>query len=282
MSNTLGTLTPIIKGEILNSVPNQLAMLNDFTFKGSSQAVARANAVVQVPFLSAGSTTVLNPTSYADSGTGGFLIPVTMDEVVTRFGITNAEYQNGYELADLFVENIKSHAEKIQNLVFAKITTANFGTPNVSLSSLAVGGFTLEKLQTLFGLLKGPSKVCYTNSAEFGKFTTTLNYQVDPLQGIPYAGFKKFGYTDLFNAGTKICAFGASGKNGLVIASAIPQIPAQLQAVVDETVIDIGSGLNAALRVFADPNTMSVYGVITNYFGVAVGDTTAIKVVTNV
>lgn len=282
MSNSLGVLTPIIRGELLNSVPNQLAMLSDFTFKASSNAVSRENAVIQVPFLSAGSVTVLNPTTYANSDSSGAKITVAMDEVVTRFGITNAEYQNGYQITDLFVENIKAHAAKIQDLVFAKFTTANFGAPIAALSSLPVGGFGLTQVEALFGALKGGSKVCYTNSAEYGKFTTNLNYQIDPLVGMKFKGFDKFGYTDLFNAGSKVCAIGTSGKGALVIGSAIPQIPAQLSSVIDEEIIDLGNGLKAALRIWADPNTMSVYGIITNYFGVSVGDPTAAKLVTNV
>lgn len=275
MANNFADLTPLIQASALTAVGNKLAFLSDFATDFSSEYVDFRKATVNVPVLS-GSAAVLNPTSFGGGTNGSTLAQITMSHVHVPFYISNAEYQNGYKLEQLIESNVQILADKIQELAYTPITTSNFGTA----ITVATASFTLSSLQTAWASVKGSRKVAYLDGTSFSKLLTNVTTQIDPMLGIPYAGFQKVAYSDAYTgAGTNIYGFVSSDRKGLVMAAAKAAIAPMARQLIETVEIDLGNGLVADLNMWGSTSDRSDNASLDIYFGAAAGDKNALKVI---
>lgn len=282
MANTFADLTPIIIASAVTAVGNKLAFLSDFTTDFSDEIVTPRKATVQVPYYSAGSTTLVDPTTFGGGTATSTTCTVVMSAFHQPFAVTNAEYQNTRRLEHQIEIQAQALANKIQAVVFGNLTTANFGAPVASLSAVAAGGMTSANLKTLWGLVKGDDKVCYLNATEYANFLPTDLNSFDPMLGRPAYGFSKFAHVDSFTgAGTKVCGFASAKGRGIVMASAIPDIAPMVRSQLQSTVFELGNGLMVQLNMWGSTSDRADNASFDVYFGSAVADTSAIELVTN-
>lgn len=278
MANVLFDLLPVIQGSVLNAVGNRLAFLNDFTTDFSNEVIDPRKSTVTVPFMSGGSTAVLNPTTFGGGTTGNIKVSIAMDHVHVPFYITNAEYQNGYKLEQLIAINVQSMVNKIQALAFTPITSSNYSKA----FTVAEASFTATHLQSAYAAVPGTDKVCYLATTPFSKLLTNQTTYIDPLLGVPYSGFRKVASFDATTGlGSGVYGFVASGRSGLVMASGIPGIAPRAKAMIDSAEIDLGNGLTCVLNVWGDTADRSDNASLDLYFGAAKADTNALKVITS-
>lgn len=275
MANNLADLTPLIQASALTAVGNKLAFLSDFVSDFSDEYVDHRKATVNVPVLS-GSAAVDNPTSFGGGTNGSTLRQVTMTHVHVPFYISNAEYQNGYKLESLIESNIQVMADAIQAKAFAPISSTNYAT-GVTASA---ANFTLSSLQTAWASVAGSRKVAYLNGTYFSKLLTNTTTSIDPMLGIPYAGFQKVAYADSFTGvGSNVTGFVSADKKGLVMASAKAAIAPRAASMIETIEIDLGNGLVADLNIWGSTADRSDNASLDLYFGAAVGDADAITLI---
>lgn len=274
MANNLAQYTNLFNAATMDKVFNVTATLKDFTTQFTDDVISRNKSTVKVPLLS-GSAVQTNPTSFGGGSNGSTLVSVDMNHLSIPFYVSNADYTNGYRLADLVATNAQVLIEAIQAAIFAPITTSNFG---VALSA-ADSAMSLANLQTAWASIKGSNKVCYLNSVAFSKLLSNSTTVVDPQVGLPYAGFSRVAYTDIITGyGTDIYGFVANPK-GLVIASGIPEIAPKAQEMIESTLIDLGNGLTASLNMWGSTSDRSDNASIDIYLGASVGDPAGLKVI---
>jgi hypothetical protein len=276
MANTLFDLQPVIQATALNAVGNRLAFIKDFATDLTDEVIDPRKTSVTVPFMSGGSTTILNPTTFGGGTTGNTKVTVAMDHVHQPFYITNAEYQNGYKLEQLIEINVQSLVNKIQALAFAPINSTNYGVAFTQ----AEAGFTSTHLQSAYAAVAGTDKVLYLSTTPFSKLLSNQNTVIDPLLGIPMAGFRKVASFDSTTGlGANTYGFVASGRGGIALASGIPGIAPKAQAMIESVSIDLGNGLTCVLNTWGDTSDRSDNASLDLYFGAAKADPNAIKVI---
>lgn len=277
MANTFSDLTPIVIGAAMNAVGNRLALLSDFATDLSEDVVSPRSATVQVPFYSAGSTTLVNPSTFGGSDSTGSTVSVTMSALHQPFSITSADYNSGRRIEQLITTNAQALADKIQNLIFSKITTGNFA---IGLSGVAPASISTANLKTVWGAVKGNDKVCYLTSEAFANFLPTALTDIDPTLGYPFAGFKKLANADSFTGVTSgVYGFASANKAGLAIASGIPEIAPKTASMIETTTFELGNGLVVAFNYWGDTSSRGDNCSFDVYLGCAVADTNAIKLI---
>ncbi len=276
MANTLFDLQPVIQASAINALGNRLAFLKDFTTDFTDEVIDPRKSTITVPFLSGGSTAVLNPTTFGGGNSGATKVSVVLDHVHVPFYITNAEFQNGYKLEQLIEVNIQSLCNKIQALAFAPITSSNFGTA----FTVAEAGFTATHLQSAYAAVNGTDKVCYLSTPSFSKLLTNQTTFIDPLLGLPMNGFRSVKSFDVTTGlGANTYGFVSSGRGGIAMASGIAGIAPRAASMIESVQIDLGMGLTATLNVWGDTADRSDNASLDLYFGAAKADPNAIKVI---
>lgn len=275
MANTLYQYTNLINAKAMDKVFNVTATFSDFTTMFTNEQMDRYKSSLKVPLLSSGSALVENPTTFGGGTTGSVLVNVDLTHLHVPFYVSNAEYVNGYELADLVATNAQVLVDGLQAKVLALMSTSNY---SVGLSA-ADTAMSLANLQTAWSSIPGRDKVAYMDSIAFSKLLTNGLTVQDPMQGAPYAGFKRVAYADNFTTG--IGTAGVWGfvttKPGVVVASGIPKIAPLAQKSIDSTLVDLGNGLTAVLNIWGDTADRSDNASLDIYFGCAKGDGNACK-----
>lgn len=103
--------------------------------------VGQGNLPVEVPICTAGNTTLEDPTNFepADDGSTIDNRPATLTLYCQPFGMTSGDIQNGFTVNQIFQKNLAIFEASLQAAIFAKLTTATFGEPVVSVASDAFG-----------------------------------------------------------------------------------------------------------------------------------------------
>lgn len=127
-------VTDRLADEVITTIGTKLAALRSFSREfGTDRFKPRAN--VDVPKVTAGSTTQTNPTDFeptganADSTVG--VTQVAVDQVIQEFQVANDELNKGLRLMTLAEKNAQNFANAISDKWTALVTVANFGAGTV-------------------------------------------------------------------------------------------------------------------------------------------------------
>jgi hypothetical protein len=276
MPNNLASYTNLINAAAMTAVANKLAFLDDFTTSFSDEEISQRRSSIKVPLLS-GSSVVTNPTTFGGGSNGSTMITVDTNHIHVPFYLSNAEIQNGYKLEALVVSNMQVLADHIQSLAFAPIASA---TGFATATTVAQSAFALANLQEAWKAVPGGPKVAYLGGTAFSKLLTNSTTQIDPMLGVPYAGFQKVAYTDAITGyGTNVYGFVSSQRKGLVMASGIPAMGDLVRELIDSELITLDNGLTVQLNRWGSTTDRSDNASLDVYFGAAAGDKTALAVI---
>lgn len=261
-----------ISNKMLTALGARMSALSLFSSDFTTE-VKKPKETLLVGLVTAGSTTVVNPTDF--SQIGGATVgktTVTLDHIYQPFGLSNADIQNGFKLEQLVQANVDAFADKIWALVTANITTANYGAAVATAADSAFTPGSAEMKALWAGVAKSTRKGLVTNA---GIYANLIPTNTTSLQLVPGAYGYENGvhYATSFNGQAKLAAFACSPE-AIAIGTAKPDFEnvADKFLVSDSVTID-KLGITVFYNVWADPATRNLIASIEVMFGSAKGIT---------
>jgi len=291
MANTLPSLT-IIAQEALPVLQQAVPVLSAFTTDFSSEVAQQGSAVAtRIP----GSMTAnlySSATGYAPTDVSTTAVTVTLNApAYAVVGFTDAEVGNltMQRLINTFIKPaIYGVINKVASDTFALVTSGNYGAATYigtgytftnciqsPMAALAAAGVTSDKAVILhstpyygvLGDIKAQNIIGDTTVIREGYLGNLAGASVQMAAGLPSNGENLVGF--------------ACGKEAIAIATRLPFIPSNAPMISVENVTDEKSGLTIQLRQWYSPDKgMYLFGAVLAY-GVAKGNTSALKRITS-
>lgn len=284
MANTFDAtlINEVLAQKAITAVNAKLAFLGAFTTDFSDELRDQRSLVLNVPVATASSAVQVNPTNFEQGDTTLVNAPVTMQHISKSFYLTPNDIASGNRLENLAKFNMNVVANKIESIVFALITEANYGAPAVN--GITAGALSVANLKTLWGSVVGDDKIAILKDTEFANIlpSDTNGFDVSVTNqgyGFSFLGRSGNGFA---SAGTKIVGFGAS-KGAIAMAAAIPQYTSAVADLMDSTVVEIPElGLSIQSNIWGSTASRATWASFDLLFGAAKGDGTALKLVKTV
>lgn len=281
MANTFNAdlINEVLSQTAITKVQDKLALLSQFTTDFSTEVRDMRSKTVHVPYASTGSAVVTDATDFEVGDTTLGDAKITLNHYSKSFYITQSDYENGHRLENLARLNLNLLTSKIESLVFALMTTTNYGAAVVS--GITAGAFSVANLQTLWGSIPGNTKIAILKDTEF------KNLLASNMEGFDIRGTKRgYGFDFLDNsgagfasAGTKVVGFGGNPA-AIVMAAAVPAKTPQVAELVSSSVMVVPEiGLPIEINLWASSKTRQTWASYDVLFGCAVGDGGAGKLV---
>lgn len=285
MANNFDTslVNATLAQKAITGLAGKIAYAPLFSTDFSDELRDQRSLTINVPVVVSGSTVETGTISdYETSSTTMSSCLVTMQEVNTSFELSPTDLNNGLRLTQLADRNLADFQAKIESLIFAQVTEANFGTVSSTLSGVTSGALSVDNIHDLWGQLPGnaASKILIVKSGEMVKLLPSDLNSFDVTKQRSGYGFGAVESTDsgFASAGSKIIAFAAQ-PSALALASALPAYTNMLGDVVDMQVITLADlGISIVASVWISAKTRKVYGSYSTLFGAKAADKTALKV----
>lgn len=197
-------------------------------------------------------------------------INVPMEMYVQAFGISSYNLSGGRQFAWLAEINARQFAATLWDVVASKFTTGNFGAP---VATVAANAFAVGDFETMFAAVPSAERAVVLDSPYFCK--------VKPLGWFPPSFDACFESNRWSAAGEKVRGVVAS-PHALVCRWDFPQLAPQGVNLISRDVLTlpaIGMAVESSLWII--PATRSYRGAFAVYFGCAVGDATALKLLSS-
>lgn len=276
-----GALTPTLVSDVVITVlQNRLAPLRAFARRLREGRLGR-NSVV-VPVYSAHGTSVSNPTNFEDASSAAATITnytVTPAHRVTYMHMTNAELQNGWNLAWLAEGKAREFADSIMGSIVSLLNVTNFPSPYLK----PYTNFTAADMKALWAAIsKAPEKYAILHHEYYKVLLpdNLMSFDITETNTIPgWDGV--FVQTLWTGAGTDILGV-VLNPQGIVIAAGLP---IELPNAPNTPATSIGEiedlGMQIQFSTWFSPATRTVWQTIEAMFGAAKGDASAVKLIKN-
>lgn len=279
MPNTIDTalIVDSVTASTQTVLGKRLAALRLFSRDFSSD-VKRAGDVVQVKLATAGSTTLVNPSSFDSVGDSTLdNAPVTLQHIYQPFGLEYGDIKNGIKLEDLIKVNLDKFSAKIWDIVTAHVTVANYGAATVTAADSALTPGSAG-IKALWGAVsKSDEKGLVANAGIYANFIPTSTTSL-PIADGAYGFEKGVHYASSFNGEAKLAAFACS-PDAMAVATARPDLVDETDYMVVQPVTVDSLGLTALWTVGYHKSSRKVVAAVEVMFGSAPGiksDTMAI------
>lgn len=274
--------TDMLASGLIVVLQNRLAGLQSFTRDFGTDRL-KPNAKVQVPIATAGGTAQSNATAFEDAD--NFIgtidnVEIAPARITSGAHLTAAELNNGFRMAQ-FAE-IKAHelADKIQSLVNAVITTANFDrTTELGASALvsAFAAFGKSDLDNVWAALEKSSiKNVMLAGGYYKAFLPATLESFNPLSGNTLPGWDGF-YLNTYWTGAEANTRGfACNPQAIAVASGLPLAsPNRGMTTQVETITLPGIGLTVEQQQWYSTSSKTDWANWEVMFGAAKGDPAA-------
>ena len=268
----------VLAQKAISKVQDKLAYIARFTTDFSDEVRDRRSLTLNVPVLSGASAVQVNPTDFETGDTDMINAPVTLSHISKSFYITSADLNSGRRLENLAKINMEIVTSKIESMIFALITTGNFGS---AVTGITAGAMSVANLQTLWGAIPGGEKIAILKDTEFKNFLGTNSESYDIVTNKRGFGFD---YLDRSGAGfasatAKVVGFGCN-PSAIVMAAAIPEMTSQVADLIDSQLIEVPEiGLTIQSNLWGSSKTRQTWGSFDLLFGCAAADKSAGKLV---
>lgn len=203
-----------------------------------------------------------------------------MVQMSQPFHVDNFDLQGGLRLENLVEIHARKFAASLLDVVFALITTGNFGAPIVT---SAAASFAWQDLAPLFAALKKSDK---KNLVVETEYYARLANQPNLFQvvGGDSNGARAFGLDGIYSC-SKFDACGAgivgfmSNPQALAVGIGLPMVPAHAPGLETGTLELPGLGIRVQTNRWASVATRSSWCSFDVCFGAAVADNTALKLI---
>jgi len=283
MANTFDAalVTDSLRDAAITTLQSRLAPLSAFSRDFSADQL-RPLATVQVPIATAGSTTQTNATNFESGDSTLDNVAVSVSQYSNSFHITNAQLNGGHRLERLAKINASYLANKIIDIAFAPITTANFGAAVIDVDTADL--VTATSLKTLWASLKdGDVRNLIVDGSIYANFLPA-NLEAFQLasggKNVGMYGYDFFTYNNRWDgAGATIKGFACS-PNAIAVASGIPTAsPADSDMISQELITLDDLGLTVQMNMWVSRASRALWASYDVMFGASVADTGALKII---
>ena len=283
MANTFDAalVTDSLRDAAITTLHSRLAPLSAFSRDFSADQL-RPLATVQVPIATAGSTTQTNATNFESGDSTLDNVAVSVSQYSNSFHITNAQLNGGHRLERLAKINASYLANKIIDIAFAPITTANFGAAVIDVDTADL--VTATSLKTLWASLKdGDVRNLIVDGSIYANFLPA-NLEAFQLasggKNVGMYGYDFFTYNNRWDgAGATIKGFACS-PNAIAVASGIPTAsPADSDMISQELITLDDLGLTVQMNMWVSRASRALWASYDVMFGASVADTGALKII---
>lgn len=286
MANTLSStlLQGITEEAVVTVLQNRLAPLNAFSQNFSRDAMSMSTvgagplATIQVPYATAGSTTLTNGTNFEAGDSTLDNQPITCAQYTQPFHLTNAHLQSGHKLEHLMKINAHALADKLLDVCMALVTVATYGSAAVTSSA---ANFDSDDLALVWAAIeKARAKHIVLTGAYYAKFLPTNRDAFVPGADSGAYGWQGFHHTSRMVADTNVVGFGCD-PSAMGVASALPLLTEEFATVINTQVIEIEGlpGLAVQFNRWLSSATRAQWNSFDIVFGAGVIDTTALKII---
>lgn len=284
MANTFSanTIADIIASNEMLVLQNRVTPLDKFATNFSAEAIAQTNngngprSTIQVDLASGASTTLTNPTNYEQGDTTLGAVAVSMNEYSQPFHITPAELNSGRKLEKLVMVNLYALQDKIDSVVKALMTVANFGTAVLDKDPTTVTTADIKTIIAATGKYKQRNLV--TDAAFWSQFAVTTDKNslgvVDGAYGLDSFSLS----TDWSSAGTNVNGF-VGDTTAFAMAARTPQNTSEVQEALDIDYVELPNGITVQIAKWVSLSSRNTWHSMDVVFGAAVGDSSAGEVI---
>ena len=249
------------------------AFARDFTQDGIQQTKS-----VQLVKVTAGSTTLQNPTTFQSGDTTTDNIAVTVDAYSQPFHITSKELNQKMRLENLAQANLQAFAVALSKVWTALILTTTFTNTGVTIAQASFDAANAKKL--LGSVMKCAQKSLILDGVAFAQLAPSDKnaFQLGETGAYGFQGIHC--QTDWTGATANVYGF-AAGKQALAMYAGIPLMDPGVAAKLDgQKIMEIpGLGLSVQVNTWVDVNTRARWASYDLAFGAAVAEATALTVV---
>lgn len=272
MANTIDAdlLIDTLSSQVINFLGDRLAPLRAFSRDFSTDELVQAKAV-QVPKITAGSTTLTNPTSFEAGDSTTSNVPVTLAHLSQPFHITSQQYNQRLRLEMLAKANLMTLANSISDVWTALVIDASISTTN---EVVAQASFAEANRKSLLGKIAKLSEkhllldgVAYAQMAPADK----NSFQLGESGAYGFDGIHL--QTRWTNATANTYGI-ACGPEFMAVAAGIPlQVPGLAEEMVAQDIVTIESlGLSVQMNVWVSRASRQLWASYDLMFGAAVAD----------
>lgn len=278
MANTISTslILDILSNRVVTTLGNKIASFKAFS-RDFSTEVLRQNANVQIPKATAGSSTLTDPSSYESGNSTLSNIAVMVNAYSQPFTLTSQALNQGFRIEMLADKNLQNLANKLTDIAFTPVTSANFSTVTVAQAS-----FGTANLKTLWANnAKSDVRNLLLDATAMSQLLPQNTFGFTIAQGQPGFGFDAL-YTHTRWTGANANAYGfGCGPEAIAIAAGIPEVaPAVASLIAEQRVVEVpGVGLPVQINLWGSTSSRSLWCSFDVMFGAALGDNTAGTVV---
>jgi len=285
MANTLSAslLNDVILETTQVALQDRLAPFRAFSMDFSSDMVQvprggqGPTSSIQIPFQTVAASTQTNATNF-ESGDGTLVAKsLAAAHYSQSFHITQAHRNSGYKLENLIKLNAYTLANKLADVAFALVTTANYGAATVTSSA---ANFDETDLALLWAAIeKAMTKNVVLTGAYFAKFLPSDLRSFVPGQSAGAYGWDGFYHTSRMNAGSNVTGF-ACDPMAMGVGSALPVLDQEFANVIDQMTIPIPGldGFTVQFNKWLSVSTRTQWASFDVVFGAGVLDDSALKI----
>jgi len=265
MANSYSQTTQTLSQTGTTVLQSCLAPLAAFTTPIEIQPIDLPALTSQVPIATAAAATASGANLNYDTGDCTITnIQLAHTRYAQNFGLSGSDLNNGARLEWLAELNARALAQTITDAVMTLVTTANFGA---AVSSVTSGNFAVSDFETLAGSISAHDRAMVLAPAYFVKVKNTW---------MPPGNLTVHELNRWTSAGTKINGLVATPR-AIVLRHGIPMMPAV--EVVDRTLMELPDiGIIAETALWFQPASRSLRATYGLYFGAAVADANALKI----
>ena len=279
MSNTIDAdlLLDTLGEKAITYLGDKLAPLRAFARDFTQDGIQQTKSV-QLVKVTAGSTTLKNPTTFQSGDSTTSNIAVTVDAYTQPFHITSKELNQKMRLENLAQANLQAFAVTLSKVWTALILTGTFTNTAVT---VAQASFAAANAKTLLGsVMKCSEKHLVLDGVAFAQLAPSDKNAFDLGQKGAYGYNGIHCQTEWTGATANVYGF-AAGPEALAMYANIPLIDPGVAARLDgQKVVTIpGIELPVQINTWVDVATRARWASYDIMFGAAVAEATALTVV---
>lgn len=279
MGNTIDAdlLIDTLSNKAITFLGARLAPLSAFSNDFTTDELVQAKSV-QVPKITAGSTTQTNPTTFESGDTTTSNIAVPINHYSNSFHITSAQANQRIRLEMLAEGALKNLSNKISDVWTALVLDADISTTN---TTVAQASFAAANAKAMWGQIAAcANKTLLLDGVAYAQLAPSDKNAFQLGESGAY-GFDGIHLQTRWTGATANVYGLAAGREFLACAAGIPlQAPGVAEKMISQKVIQLpGIGLPIQVNLWVSSSTRQLWCSYDIMFGAAIADGAAAALV---
>lgn len=246
-----------------------LAKMDAFSLKVEPDPI-KPRAGVAVELVNGGSTVLQNATDFESGDADVDAVLVAVNQQTVPFHASNDDMQKGHDVRRLLKKNMQNLGNKIQDVLFAPLTAANYGA---AVLDLAGNDITKANLQTVWAAAENfGSKNLFLAGSPYSQLIPQSTEQFKLSESGAY-GFDSIHHTSRFTGAESGVVGFVADSDAIAVAAGVPKVHEELeQELTGLEEVVLPNGVTVQLYSWVSCKTRSVWRSLDVMIGAAVGD----------